>query len=122
MTLRFFADHCVSNFIIETLREAGHDVLRLKDHIPTDSPDSVVISKAQERDAILISLNGDFADIVTYPPEKYKGIIALQVRNHPEVIQQIMAKLTDFLSSYSDVAYYAGKLLLVEAHRIRIRG
>jgi len=122
MTLRFFADHCVSNSMIETLRDAGHEVLRLKDHIPTDSPDSVVISKAQKLDAILISLNGDFADIVTYPPVKYRGIIALQVRNHPEIIAQIMVKLTDFLSSHSDMDYYARKLFLVEAHRIRIRG
>jgi len=38
MALRFFADHCVSNSIIETLRDAGHEVLRLKDHIPIDSP------------------------------------------------------------------------------------
>lgn len=122
MTLRFFADHCVSNSIMETLRDAGHEVLRLKDHIPSDSPDSVVISKAQELDAILISLNGDFADIVTYPHEKYKGIISLQIRNQPEIIPQIMSKLTDFLSSHSDAEYYVGKLLLVEAHRIRIRG
>ena len=122
MTLRFFADHCVSNFIIETLRDAGYEVLRLKDHIPTDSPDSVVVSKAQELDTILISLNGDFSDIVAYPPDKYRGIVALQVRNHPEIIPQIMIKLTDFLSSHSDMDYFARKLLLVEAHRIRIRG
>ena len=70
MTLRFFADHCVSNSIIKALRDEGHEVLRLKDHVPADSPDSVVISKAQELNAILISLNGDFADIVSYPPEK----------------------------------------------------
>ena len=122
MTLRFFADHCTSNSIIEKLRGAGYEVLRVKDHMPTDSPDSAVISKAQEIDAILISLNGDFADIVMYPPEKYKGIIALQVRNHPEIIPEIMAKLAEFLSSHSDAQYYAKKLLLVEAHRIRIRG
>ena len=90
MSLKFFADHCVSNSVIQYLRDAGHEVLRLKDHMPTDSPDSVVISKAYELDAILVSLNGDFADIVTYPPEQYKGIIALQVRNHPEVIPQLM--------------------------------
>jgi len=24
MALRFFADHCLSTFIIDTLREAGH--------------------------------------------------------------------------------------------------
>ena len=41
-----------------------------------------MISKAQELDSVLLSLNGDFADIVAYPPANYKGIIALQVGNH----------------------------------------
>jgi predicted nuclease of predicted toxin-antitoxin system len=122
MSLKFFADHCVSNSVIQYLRDAGHEVLRLKDHMPTDSSDSVVISKAYELDAILVSLNGDFADIVTYPPEKYKGIIALQVGNHPEVIPQLMSRLNDFLSAHSDMDYYAGQLFLAEVHRIRIRG
>jgi predicted nuclease of predicted toxin-antitoxin system len=60
---------------MQTLDDAGHEVLRLRDHIPPDSVDPVVISKAQELNAILVSLNGDFADIVTYPAENYKGII-----------------------------------------------
>lgn len=107
---------------MEALRNAGHEVLRLKDHLPTDSPDPVVIAKAQELNALLISLNGDFSDIVTYPPEKYRGIIAHQIRNHPEVIPELMAKLIDFLSLHAEMDYYSGKLLLVEPHRIRIRG
>ena len=45
MGLRFFADHCVSNAIISTLRDAGHEVLRLRDHIPVESPDPVVIAE-----------------------------------------------------------------------------
>jgi len=121
MELRFLADHCVSNAVIQALRDAGHEVLRLKDHIPTDSPDSVVISTAQQLDAVLVSLNGDFVDIVTYPPANYEGIIALQVRNHPEVLPQLISRLKDYLSFHLDMKYYAGKLLLVEAHRIRIR-
>ena len=71
--------------------------------------------------SILISLNGDFADIVTYPPAKYKGIIALQVRNHPESIPHIMGKLVNYLFAHPDMHHYKGKLLLVEAYRIRIR-
>ncbi|MCF8083661.1 MAG: DUF5615 family PIN-like protein [Deltaproteobacteria bacterium] len=118
----FRGEHCVSNSIMEALRNAGHEVLRLKDHLPTDSPDPVVIAKAQELNALLISLNGDFSDIVTYPPEKYRGIIAHQIRNHPEVIPELMAKLIDFLSLHAEMDYYSGKLLLVEPHRIRIRG
>ena len=90
MSLRFFADHCISNFIIRTLQDSGHVVFRLRDHIPPDSVDVIVISKAQEFDSILISLNGDFADIVNYPPADNKGIFALQVENHPDIIPQLM--------------------------------
>lgn len=121
MSLRFFTDHCVPNSVIQALRDAAHDVLLLKEHIPRDSNDAVVIAKAQELDAILVSLNGDFADITTYPPSRYKGILSLQVRNHPEVIPSLMRRLMDYLSVHPERRSYEGRLFLVEAHRIRIR-
>jgi predicted nuclease of predicted toxin-antitoxin system len=95
--------------------------MRLREHLPIESPDTVVIAQAQHLDAILLSLNKDFADIVTYPPADYQGIIALQVRNHPEIIPQLMQRLQDYLSSHADREYYPGKLLVVEVHRIRVR-
>ncbi len=121
MSLRFFADHCVPNSVIQALRGAGHEVFILKEHIPQDSDDGVVIIKAQELASILLSLNGDFADIATYPPSQYQGIIALQVRNHPEVIPALMQRLMNYLSDHPEMAGYKGQLLLIEAHRIRIR-
>jgi predicted nuclease of predicted toxin-antitoxin system len=121
MSLRFFADQCISNFIIDTLQAAGHKVFRLKEHLPPDSLDSIVIQKARELDSILISLNGDFADIVMYPPSHYKGIFALQVRNHPEIIPQLMQRLLKYLTVNTDMDYYSGKLFLIEVHRIRIK-
>lgn len=74
------------NFYYQFSKNSGFEVYRLRDYIPKDSNDSMVISKAQELNSILISLNGDFADIVMYPPSDYKGIIAVQLRNHPEII------------------------------------
>ena len=119
--LRFFTDHCVSNLIIQDLRNAGYEVFRLKDCIPIDAADSLVISKTQELNSILISLNGDFSDIITYPPTNYKGIIALQVRNHPEIIPQLITRLKGYLSVHPDISHYEGKLFVVESHRIRVR-
>lgn len=121
MGFQFFADHCVSNAIMQALREAGHEVMRLREHLPVDAPDTEVIAKAQQLDALLLSLNGDFADIVAYPPADYQGIIALEVRNHPEVIPQLMQRLRDYLESHADREHYRGKLLVVEVHRIRMR-
>ena len=113
MRLRFFADHCVPNLVIQTLQNAGHEVLRLRDYMPADLPDQLVITRSQHLNAILLSLNGDFADIVTYPPARYKGILALQVKNHPEIIPQLLLRLTEYLSSHSKMEDYSGKLILV---------
>ncbi len=121
MSLTFFSDQCVPNTVIKALEKEGHDVFILKEHIPRDSVDAVVIKKAHEMGAILISLNGDFADIATYPPSHYNGIIALQIRNHPEAINTIVQRLIQYLSTHPEMNSYKGRLLLVEAHRIRIR-
>ncbi|MEQ9373005.1 MAG: DUF5615 family PIN-like protein [Coleofasciculus chthonoplastes F3-SA18-01] len=121
MGLKFFVDQCVPSSISQILHDADHKVLLLRDYIAIDSPDNVVIAKAQELDAILVSLNGDFADIVSYPPANYRGIISLQLRNHPEIIPQLMQRLIDYLSAHNSMDHYQGKLLVVEVYRIRIR-
>lgn len=121
MALRFLADHCISNTIVQSLRDASHDVVRLRDVLPVESADAVVLAKAQELHAILLSLNGDFADIVTFPPRNYKGIIALQMRNHPEVLDHLLGRLKGYFRVQPTMEHYHGKLLIVEVSRIRIR-
>ncbi len=121
MALRFLADHCVSNSTIQTIREANHEVLRLRDVLPVESSDMVVITKAQEIDAMLLSLNGDFSHIVNYPPKDYKGIVALQMHNHAETLPKLVARLTAYLNEHTMMDHYRGKLLVVEVDRIRIR-
>lgn len=121
MSLRFFADHCVPASVIRLLRDQGHEVFVIREHISPDSKDPTVIAKAQELDAILVSLNGDFSDIVTYPPGAYRGIISFQVRNHPEAIPDLMIRLLAYCATYPEMSHYRGKLLLVEIHRIRVR-
>jgi predicted nuclease of predicted toxin-antitoxin system len=110
-----------SNTIVRTLRDAAHEAVRLRDVLPVESPDTMVIAKAQEMDAILLSMNGDFADIVTYPPKNYKGIVALQMRNHAEVLDPLMRRLIGYLKVQPGMEHFRGKLVVVEGNRIRIR-
>jgi predicted nuclease of predicted toxin-antitoxin system len=121
MSLRFLADQCVPGEVSDFLSNSGYEVVLLRDVLPIRSPDSIVIQKAQELGAILVSLNGDFADIVAYPPRSFLGIVALQLHNHPEIIPKLLRHLCNFLRTEPHQAYYAGKLLIVEVHRIRIR-
>ena len=71
MSRRFLGDQCVPAEITDILRRNGHQVTLLREVLSIRSLDPAVIAKAQEMGAILLSLNGDFADIVTYPPGHY---------------------------------------------------
>ena len=121
MSLRFLNDQCVPAAVARTLQARGHEVIALRRVLHPRSPDEIVIAKAQESASIL-SLNGDFADIVTYPPADYQGIIAIQLHNHPEILDRLMEHLVAYLDAHPDPLHYRGKLLIVEVHRIRIRG
>ncbi|GEM_PF-3088037 len=76
--MRFFDDHCVPESVAEALETKGYEVFRLRNQMATDAPDDEVIEKAQQIDAVLLSLNGDFSDIVRYPPSDYGGIVSMQ--------------------------------------------
>jgi len=103
------------------MADAGYAVELLRSHLPVNAQDPEVIACAQNLDALLISLNGDFADIINYPPARYGGIIALQIRNHPESLPAIIMRLLTYFGEHSTRAHYTGKLFLVEPHRIRIK-
>lgn len=121
MTLKLFVAQCLPQSMVDLLRETGHEVLLFHNYLPFDSSDEAAIAKAQELEAILVSLNGDFADIVTYPPTKYSGIISIQLRNHPEIINVLMETLSKYFLCYYDMEHYKGKLLIVETDKIRVR-
>jgi hypothetical protein len=70
---------------------------------------------------VLVTLNGDFSDIINYPPSNFGGIVALQVRNHPESLPAIIIRLLTYLGEHTEREHWSGKLFLVEPHRIRIK-
>jgi len=121
MSLKFLCDQCVPVQIARELAAHGHAIVLLRDVLPVRCPDSHVIAKAREIGAILLSLNGDFADIVAYPPSEFGGIVALQLHNHPEIIPQLLETLLHYLNTQPTHEFYKGKLFLVEVHRIRVR-
>lgn len=58
----FLADHNVPESVCRFLEERGHDVVRVRDIMPVDSPDPVVAQAAMDADRLLISWDKDFND------------------------------------------------------------
>ena len=117
----FLADQCIPFSVIQSLKEADYRTTQVREVLPIRAPDPEVIEKAQELDSVLLSLDGDFADIVLYPPARFGGIITLQFHNHPEVIPSVVQNLLSYLRDYPDREDYRAKLLIIESHWIRIR-
>ena len=121
MSLPFLCDQCVPASIGDLLRAAGHRVVLLREVLPIRAINPDVLGKAQQIDAVLLSLNGDFSDIVAYPPARSGGIVAVQLHNHPETIPSLMRHLISYLAANPSRDFCRGKLLLAEAHRMRLR-
>ncbi|ERN39931.1 hypothetical protein KR51_00035290 [Rubidibacter lacunae KORDI 51-2] len=116
--LTLLVDSCVPGEAIAALGAVGYDVASVRDRLPGDASDLTVLRCARDLDAVLVSLDNDFTNLAAYPPANYGGIIALQVRNFPEYLPQLLETLLSYLQSQPDPEHYRGALLYVEVPRI----
>ncbi|MBN1285889.1 MAG: DUF5615 family PIN-like protein [Anaerolineae bacterium] len=86
-------DHCTPRKFAALLRQQGYTVTTVIKHIPADSGDSKVLALAHSLDAVLLTVDMDFSNILEYPPDTLlSGIIVLRVSLATEqaVIQQLL--------------------------------
>lgn len=90
-------DHCVQRRFLRLLKEWKYEVSLLYEHIPPDSDDADVIQIAQELDAVLLTEDFDFGNILDYPPQDYAGIVVLryQAKDELRVINALKQALED---------------------------
>lgn len=60
------------------LRDAGHDALTVREQKLRGSNDTDLYRLCISEDGALITLDLDFSNILTYPPEKTSGLIVLR--------------------------------------------
>jgi predicted nuclease of predicted toxin-antitoxin system len=111
-------DNCVPRRYVGILQALNHRVEVSIDHIPSDAPDADVIALAQKLDAVLISVDMDFANILQYPPQNYNGIVVLRYQPDEEV--KIDTALTRLLMDLTLVEL-RGTLVVVTPGKYRIR-
>ena len=103
---------------LKQLREAGHDTMAVREQQLCGRPDSQVIAVCASEKRCLITLDTDFADTLTYPPEKYAGIIVLRLPKKP-VFSDIDAAIDTVIEALNRGADITGKLWIVRQETIR---
>ena len=63
--MKIVADHCVYGKTVKILRAQGHEVLTLKELGRADADDPEVLALAQSLDAVLVTNDKGFGNILT---------------------------------------------------------
>lgn len=101
------------------LRRAGHLALDVRDVGLRGHSDADVFAFAQTQEAILITADKGFANVLSFPPGSHAGLIVLRVPNEfptkkvNELLLQALAQLED--------ETLKGLLVIIEPGRLRIR-
>lgn len=116
--MKILADHCVYGKTVKLLRAQGHEVITLKELNQADAEDSQVLSLAQSLDAVLVTNDKGFGNILMYPPAQYSGIILLRMTAANQ--QRVHRILLDFLKTHNREAL-RGARVVIDTHTYRIR-
>jgi len=105
--------------IAALLVRAGYDTKTVNEQLLQGAADSRIIDVCKSENRILVTLDTDFSDIRTYPPEEYAGIVVLRVaRQDKPYIMEVFHRIIQLI----DLEPLSRHLWIVEDHRIRIRG
>lgn len=117
--MRFKVDENLPVEVAQVLREAGHEATTVLDQHLSGSADPMIAAVCQQEGRTLVTLDLDFADIRTYPPADYPGVLVLRLRRQdkPHVLD-VCARMLPLLAHQP----LAQRLWIVEEDRIRIRG
>lgn len=77
------------------------------------------MKKCREEGRTIVTLDYDFSDIITYPPETTEGIIVLRAKEQSK--EAVLNRVRNVLPRLTE-NFYPGQLWIVEENRIRIRG
>ena len=119
MMFKFKVDENLPSEAAELLAGAGHDAVTVRDQHMVGQPDANVATVCQQEDRVVVTLDLDFANIRTYPPADYVGIIVFRLTLLDKFhVLSILQRLLPVLEREPLV----GKLWIVNESSVRVRG
>jgi len=114
--LRFKIDQNLPAECSALLRQAGFEAETVDDEGLGGADDLVILERAGTDGVALITLDLDFSDIRSYPPQQYSGIIVIRSRAQDKItLVSMLRRLVLVLRERSP----EGQLWVVQRDRIR---
>ncbi len=110
--MSFLLDNCTPDDYRQLLLSWGYQATFLRQHTTPNISDPDVLKMADQLGAVLLSVDKDFLNVKTYPPQNYQGIIVIRDKhNTRQAIALILKQAIDTL--YRDKL--RGVLVIVDA-------
>jgi len=117
--VRFKIDENLPVEVAAIFRAAGHEADTVNEEGIGGSQDPALASLILRERRALVTLDLGFADLRAYPPEQYHGLLVLRLARQDK--EQVLHTCQRLVASLSNEAL-EGRLWIVEATRIRVRG
>ncbi|MBI1893749.1 MAG: DUF5615 family PIN-like protein [Candidatus Rokubacteria bacterium] len=117
--LAFKVDENLPEDVAAVLREAGHEAATVTSQGLAGAEDAQLSETLRREGRILVTLDVEFGDIRTYPPEEYPGIVVLRMTKQDK--RHVLAAIRRILPVLRTDPV-ARRLWIVEEHAVRIRG
>jgi len=118
--MRFLIDEDLPLSIADVVRHYGHEAIDIRDINLRGAKDAQIIAYAQSKGLCLVTGDFDFSNIRNYPPNRYPGIVVLSIPRNATA-SFILNLFESLLKEKELVSQVSGKLIIVDAGRIRIR-
>src|ERR1051325_1827653 len=114
--MNFLADESVDGQIVERLRQNGHNVLYVAEMEPGITDDQV-LEKANENQALLITIDKDFGELVFRLGRLHNGVILIRLSglSSDKKAELVSIAVNQYLSSFDN------SFSVISPGRIRIR-
>jgi predicted nuclease of predicted toxin-antitoxin system len=118
MQTKFKIDENLPAEVAGLLKQEGFDALTVHDEDIIGSSDSQIALICQREKRSLVTLDTDFADISTYPPMDYSGLIILRLKTQDkrsvlDVFQRLIKVIPEEKLEH--------QLWIVDENRVRVR-
>ena len=116
--MKFKIDENLPVEVAELFRQAGYNAMTVLEENLSGAADAILAGICQKELRVLITLDTDFADIRTYPPKEFSGLIVLRLKHQDKnSILEIINRLIRILP----IEPIKSQMWIVEEDRIRIR-
>lgn len=117
--MKFKIDHNLPVELAELIRAAGYEAATAAEQGMADAADGDLAARCREEARCIVTLDVGFANIKSYPPVEYPGIVVLRARHQDKLSVLAMGRS---LTKLLETEPLENRLWIVEPDRIRIHG